>query len=346
MTPLPVAVIGCGHLGRIHARLLSQLENVRLVGVTDPRPAAREAVAREAQTEAFADIHEMLGEIEAAVIAAPTSLHARVGLDLIDHGIHLLIEKPLAPTLAEAEQLAEAARRAGTVLAVGHVERFNPAFQMAARRIDQPIYVEAVRTGPFTFRSMDTGVVMDLMVHDLELVLSLVNSPIVGVSAVGAPVVTSSEDFAEAHVTFANGCVARFFASRVTPSPERRLSLFGSDLHAVVDLNARTVRWMERCPELQRGEWQVERWNGAEIAACQNTVFEKMLPVHSDTAPEANPLRDELSDFVDSIQRHRAPRVPARQGLRAVALAEEILHLVRTSSSQRLLSSLPTRRAA
>lgn len=346
MTKLSVGVVGCGHLGRIHAKLLSQIDSVELTGVFDPRQAAREDVARQVGTTPYSDMQELASQVKAVVVAAPTFLHTELGLDLIGRGLHVLMEKPLAPTLAEAEQLAEAARRAGTVLAIGHVERFNPAFQLAAARVEQPSYIEAIRTGPFSFRSMDVGVVMDLMVHDLELVLSLVNSPIVSVTAVGASVVTSHEDWAEAHVSFASGCVARFFASRVSPKAQRQLSLFGTNIHAIADLGDRKVQWIERCSELQQGTWQVEQWSPAQMESFQNAIFEKMLPLSTPAVPAANPLQDELVDFVDSILRHRLPRVTAKQAVRTVALAEEILHQTHTRSTHRSLTNIPQRRAA
>lgn len=348
MTKLPVAVIGCGHLGRIHARLLSQMENVQLKGVIDPHPAAREAVASQLNVAAYADIQPLLGDVRAVVVAAPTSLHTSIGLDLIRHGLHLLMEKPLAPSLAEAQQLAEAARRQGTVLAVGHVERFNPAFQTVVRTVDQqakrPLLIEAIRSGPFTFRSMDSGVVMDLMIHDLELVLALVHSAVVGVTAVGAPVVTPHEDFAEARVQFANGCSARFFASRVTPSAQRRMTIFTEQAHLVADLAERHVQVIERCQELQRGQWQVDRWSRSQIETCQHTVFQKLLPISTPPVPSANPLLDELSDFVESVQQHREPRVSAQQGVRAVAVAEEVARQIREATQAG--SSVERRQAA
>lgn len=344
MTKLPVAVIGCGHLGRIHARLLSQLENVQLRGVIDPHPAAREAVASQLNVASYADIQPLLGDVRAVVVAAPTSLHTSIGLELIRHGLHVLMEKPLAPSLAEAQQLAEAARRQGTVLAVGHVERFNPAYQAIAQRSKKPLLVEAIRTGPFSFRSMDTGAVMDLMIHDLELVLALVQSAVVGVTALGAPVVTSHEDFADARVQFANGCSARFFASRVTPTAQRRLTVYTEQSQLVADLAERHVQVMERCLELQRGQWQVDQWSRSQIETHQHAVFQKLLPISTPAVPSANPLLDELSDFVESVLQHREPRVSAQQGVRAVAVAEEIVRQIREATQAR--TSVERRQAA
>ena len=190
MNELRLAVIGCGHLGRIHARLLSEIEQVRLVAAVDPDPAARQAVAEPLQIESWSDYQQLPGQVDAAVLAAPTSMHAEIALYLMERGIHLLVEKPMAVTSHDAQQMMLASARHAVVLAVGHVERFNPAFLAVRHQIQQPRVIEAARSGGFTFRSTDVGVVLDLMIHDLDLVLSLVPSPVVRIDATGLPVVT------------------------------------------------------------------------------------------------------------------------------------------------------------
>ena len=184
MSKLRMAVIGCGHLGQIHARLLAQRDDVDLVAVVDPRPATRESVALASRARALADYHGLLDSLDAAVVAAPTSLHHPIAHTLLDAGVHVLVEKPLAPDHPACESLVQLARARQCVLAVGHVERFNPAFVAAAQQVSRPLYIEATRTSGFTFRSLDVGVVLDLMIHDLELVLSLVDSSVASVSAV------------------------------------------------------------------------------------------------------------------------------------------------------------------
>ncbi|MEX0977936.1 MAG: Gfo/Idh/MocA family oxidoreductase, partial [Pirellulales bacterium] len=215
MNNLKLAVVGAGHLGRIHARLLAEMSDVELVGIVDPLPTARDKAAADCGTSALADHRLLMGRVDGAVIATPTRLHHAVALDFLRAGTPLLVEKPLAATVAEADELVETARRHGTVLQVGHIERFNPAFVAAAGRVGRPRYVDAVRAAPFTGRSTDIGVVHDLMIHDIDLVLSLVDAPLVRVEAVGLPILGQNEDVAQARLEFADGCVANLSASRV-----------------------------------------------------------------------------------------------------------------------------------
>jgi predicted dehydrogenase len=320
-----MGVIGCGHLGRIHARLVAELDDVELVGVVDPHPGAREAVAAECKTQPLASHHGLLGSIDAAVVAAPTSLHHSITRKLIEAGVHVLVEKPLALTHQEADQLAHMARSHHVVLAAGHVERFNPAFVAVQQQVTQPLYIEATRTSGFTFRSLDVGAVLDLMIHDLELVLALVDSAIAHVSAVGAPVISAHEDFAEARVLFSNGCVAELKASRTSPVAARQMTIYEPDLHAFVDFGARRAQILRRSSALQAGSVQVERLQPAEIESLKPAVFQTLLPTTELAVAETNPLRDELLDFVTSIRLGRPPRVDGQQAARAVWLAEQII---------------------
>jgi len=216
---LRLAVIGAGRLGGFHAQKAAANPDVELVAVVDPVPAARNRVAAECHTRALADYRGLVGAIDAAIVAAPTRLHHRIGMDLAGEGVHLLVEKPLCSRLAEAEELVERAEKQGVVLQVGHVERFNPAFAAAAPYLVEPKYIEAVRASGFTFRSTDVGVVLDLMIHDIDLVLSLVGSPVQRVEAMGVSVLGGHEDAANARIQFASGCVATLSASRVSRAP-------------------------------------------------------------------------------------------------------------------------------
>jgi predicted dehydrogenase len=298
---------------------------VDLVAVVDPRPAARRTVADENQTRAFEDYHALLHAIDAAVIAAPTSLHAAIARRLIDAKVHVLVEKPLASSHQACDLLTQSARANGVVLAVGHVERFNPAFVAAQQQAIAPVFIEAVRTSGFSFRSLDVGVVLDLMIHDLELVLALVDSQVVSVSAVGLPVVTSHEDLAEARVRFSNGCVAEFKASRTSPVGQRQMSIFGCDRHLFVDFSQRRANVLRRCQELQQGTLHIDHLAPAEVDTLRQRVFQTLLPTTELTVADTNPLRDELLDFVASIRQQQAPRVDGTQAARAVWLAEQIV---------------------
>jgi predicted dehydrogenase len=346
MNKLRMAVVGCGHLGRIHARLLSELDTVQLVAAVDPNPAARQAVADSLSIGAYADYKELPGQIDAAVLAAPTSLHAEIALYLMERGIHLLVEKPLATTAHDAQRMLLASARHAVVLAAGHVERFNPAFQALRQQAQQPYLIEAVRTGGFTFRCTDVGVVLDLMIHDLDLVLTLVSSPVVRVDALGRSVLTEHEDLAQARIEFANGCVASLKASRTNPVAERQMTLYEPDQHLFVDFNARTVQVLLRSNPLRDGSFRPERCTPSQIEALRGHVFDQLLPLSQLQVPEANPLRDELADFVDSVQHHRRPRVPAEDALRAVRLAEQVCREIRRTQQPVPDEILPPQRRA
>jgi predicted dehydrogenase len=216
---LRVGVVGAGHLGTIHARLVRTIDDVQLVGIADPDAAARERIAAEIETDVCADHRQLIGRIDAAILAAPTDHHYWIGMELAEAGIHLLVEKPLALTVAEADALVRATRSRNLILQVGHVERFNPAFTAAAARLQRPRFIDAVRASGYTGRSTDVGVVLDLMIHDIDLVLSLVPSEVVEVEAVGTAVLGPHEDLAHARLRFANGCLANLSASRVSYEP-------------------------------------------------------------------------------------------------------------------------------
>lgn len=335
MSRTKIAVIGCGHLGRVHARLLSQLPQAELVAVVDPHSDPCDDVARELGVRSVRDYTELVGAIEAAVVAAPTCFHAAIARDLMEQGIHLLMEKPLAATHFDARALAAQADRCGTVLAVGHVERFNPAFLAAEHRCSQPLWIEATRTGGFTFRSLDVGVVMDLMIHDLELILALVNSPVVSVSAFGTSVVTPYEDLAEARLVFASGCVATLKASRTSPVAQRQMAIYSRDEHCFVDFGQRTVRVVQRSAGLQAGSMQVDRMQANEMESLKQHVFETLLPLSDLPIADANPLQDELRDFLECVQQGGRPRVDGRHAAQAVWVAEQVLGQIHVGGSTR-----------
>ncbi|MBI1918194.1 MAG: Gfo/Idh/MocA family oxidoreductase [Planctomycetes bacterium] len=227
MERLRLAVIGVGHLGKEHARILAGFPDVELAGVADTRTEQAEAVARRCSTRPFTDHRRLLDEHpNAAVVAVPTVHHHAVAVDCLRAGVSLLVEKPLAASLEEADELVALAQRARVVLQVGHIERFNPAFEELARRPLQPKLVHCQRFSPFSGRSLDIGVVLDLMIHDLDLLLALVRAPVRDVSAVGLSLLGGHEDLAQARIIFENGCVAHLSASRVHTGPVRRMEVW------------------------------------------------------------------------------------------------------------------------
>lgn len=330
MKPLRIAVIGVGHLGRIHARLISGLQAFSLAGVVDPVEQNRLPVASEYRTTAHASHEEVAARIDAAVIATPTRYHHRVALDLLRRGVHVLVEKPLAASVAEAEELVQAARQHGALLQVGHVERFNPAWSLALPHLREPKYIEAVRRGSFSFRSTDIGVVLDLMIHDLDLVLSLVRSEVRHVEALGISIFGRHEDAANARLTFENGCVATLSVSRASPSAARVMQVWNRRGFANIDFSARTATFVRPGELLQRREFDVDRLSAEEKQQLKETQCAALLPTETLQAEPQDAITAELLDFADSIRQGRSPRVPGEHGRDALAVAEQILRKIET----------------
>jgi predicted dehydrogenase len=324
MNKLRIAVIGVGHLGKIHARLLRGVEDVELVGIVDPVEAARTAVAADLQVPAFADHRELLDKIDAAIIATPTRFHHNVAAELLESGIHVLIEKPLTPGVADAKNLISLSEQNSLVLQVGHVERFNPAFVAAQQHIADPKYIEVFRTAPYTCRSMDVGVVLDLMIHDLDLVLALTKSEVVAVEALGSAVFGPNEDWAQARMTFQNGCIANLTASRISPTMQRTLTAHWDGGMATIDFAAKKVNLISHVP-VQDEPVDVLNASPAEHALIKERLFQDYLPLRELPVVESNAILEEQRDFVASIREFRQPKVSGRDGLRALDAAERIL---------------------
>jgi len=328
VSELRVAVIGAGHLGRIHARIAADLEEIELVAVADPVESARCGVAQEARTRAVADYRELIGEIDAAIIATPTSSHHAVSMELLSSGVPLLVEKPLAPTSAEANELVGLARRQGLVLQVGHVERFNPALACVAADVRDPKYITATRTSGYTFRSTDIGVVLDVMIHDLDIVLALAKSTVEDVQALGMSVLGGHEDLATARLTFASGCVAQLSASRVSFQQQRTMSVFTSRGSASINFATHEATVVKPREDVLRREFRVDRLSAAERAYWKEHLFDELL-VRTQYEPQPlNAIQEEQRDFVRSIREGRSPRVDGAAGHDAVEVAEMILQRI------------------
>ena len=247
-------------------------------GAVDPLPAHRERLAAELKTAGLDSHFPLVGKIDAAVIATPTLMHHRVAVDLLKAGTHLLVEKPICSTVAEADELVDLARRRKVVLQVGHVERFNPAMAAAAPQIKNPKFIEAVRASGFTFRSMDIGVVLDLMIHDIDLVLSLVRSPLRTVDAMGVALLGGHEDAAHARLTFACGCMANLSASRVSYEPHRKMQVWSQAAYANIDFAVRTMDLVRPSETILRGEFHAERLSPEQVEHYQTHLAEEHLP--------------------------------------------------------------------
>ena len=307
---LRVGVVGVGALGQHHARVYAELPGARLVGVHDIDRARAEAVAARHGCRAFADAEALAREVDAVSVAVPTEAHHAIAAALLDAGRHVLVEKPITATLEEADDLIGRAAARGVRLQVGHVERFNPALDILRGAVASPRFVEAHRLSAFSPRSLDVDVVLDLMIHDLDIVLWLDGSDPVQVDAVGVPVLTSRVDIANARLRFASGLIANLTASRVSADRVRKFRVFAPRTYVSVDLAAREAR--------------IYRIVDREGAPGQPEIAVEQTPGN----PE-EPLRRQLSAFLESIQRGSPPRVSGEDGRRALALARTILDRMR-----------------
>jgi predicted dehydrogenase len=331
MGRLRVGVVGVGHLGKEHARILATLPDVELAGVADVNLGQARAVAARCETRAFSDYRPLIGGVDAAIIAVPTVHHHAVAGEFLRHGIPLLVEKPLAVNAVQAAELADLSRRKGALLQVGHIERFNPAFEELQRRPLRPRFVHCQRLSGFTGRSTDIGAVLDLMIHDLDLLLALVGAPVTEVRATGLTLLGGQEDVAEAHLRFATGCTAHLTASRVNPAPFRRMQVWGHEGHACVDFARR------------------------QVTLAQPTLAappEPALQVLELDRNQGDQLTRELQEFVYSLRTGAPPRVRGEEGRDAVALADRILACIAAQATQapagpqKLFTSLPGNLAA
>jgi predicted dehydrogenase len=320
-----VAVIGVGHLGKIHARLVRGVEGALLVGVVDPIREARQAVAAELGTAAYADHAALLGQIDAAIIATPSRLHYAVAADLLAHGVHVFVEKPMTLNVGDADDLIATAAARQLVLQVGHVERFNPALIAAQPHLAEPKYIEAVRAGAFTCRSTDIGVVLDLMIHDIDVVLSLVEDDVVGIQALGAAVLGPNEDWAQARLQFAGGCVANLSASRVAMQPQRWMQVVSHDRFLAIDFATRKAQLMRPSDAVLAGEVDVNALSPAERTHLKDHLFTDYLPTEQLPVVETNALLEEQKQFIAAIQNQGQVSVSGRDGRRALDVAERIL---------------------
>jgi predicted dehydrogenase len=329
LKPIRTAVVGYGHLGKIHARILRTLPQFEAVVVVDPMEAARAAAAATGIEFTSADHREWIERVDAVVLASPTKFHHAVACDFLKAGKHVFVEKPLTSSVAEGEELVDLARRNRVALQVGHVERFNPGWTTLTSRISQPRFIEARREGMFSFRSTDIGVVLDLMVHDLDLIASLVGSPVVDVEASGTPLLGRHEDIAYARLRFASGCVAVVHASRIAQTATRQMRVQTDAALATLDFQTRRVQLTHFGAPLRSGAIDVERMTTAEKNSLKDNLTSELLRTECLESEPQDAITAELYDFADSILTGRSPRVSGSDGLIAVSLAEQILSALR-----------------
>ncbi len=300
---LRMGVVGVGYLGRHHARILAGLPDVNLVAVVDTNGARAEAVAAETQSRPETDFTALLPAVDAVTLAVPTEAHERVALPFLRRGVPVLVEKPIAASITEADTMIGTATESGATLAVGHTERYNPAVTTALPLVTAPRFIEVHRLATFQPRSLDINVIFDVMIHDLDVVLAMVKSAPEAVEAVGVPVLSDRVDIANARIRFENGCIANLTASRISRERVRRIRFFQPDAYISIDCAARQVE-----------AWRVTRQPGSE-PSLEGGPLE---------VPDAEPLERELTDFVRAVQTGRRPGVDGHDGRRALALAQRI----------------------
>lgn len=330
MSPLRYMVIGVGALGRHHARIANSLDGVNLVAVADPNEQQGRAVAKDHDATWVADYRQMLGDVDAVSIVVPTFLHRQVACDCLAAGVATLVEKPLAGTLADGQQILVSAAAHRSLLQVGHIERFNPTFIELQNRATAPKYIRAERFSPYPFRSTDIGVVHDLMIHDVDLVLTLVESPVVSVEAFGICVLGGHEDTVNARVRFVNGCIADLVANRVCPTARRHLHVWSSDGCVDADLNTRELTHYRPSQQLLSGQlpYELAQFPEADIPALKEAVFGQFIAVESPTLAATDQLTDELEAFVHAIRTGGEPAVDGKAGLAALDVATRIVSAV------------------
>jgi predicted dehydrogenase len=293
-----IGVVGVGHIGKNHARLYAELASGQFTAIYDTDRAVAEGFSAEFAVAAAGSLEEFAGLVDAASIATPTSTHFEIGRELLKRGKHLLVEKPIADNTAHASELAELAASRGLVLQVGHVERFNPVLGALEKRLTNPRFIEAHRLSPFPNRSTDIGVVLDLMIHDLEIILHLVRAPVQTIDAVGVPVLSRGEDIANARLRFENGCVANITSSRISPERMRKIRVFQENAYLSLDYQNQTGEMYRRTAEgLTKEEVEIER---------------------------EEPLKRQLASFIECAATGRAPKVSGHQAAAALELAVEI----------------------
>lgn len=304
MKKTKIGVIGVGSLGSIHARIYAQMPEVQLVAVADTNLKTAKKVARICRCRYFTDCRKLFGLVEAASIVVPTQLHHQIARECLEHNIHLLVEKPFTSTVDEADELLGLARQKGLVLQVGHVERFNAAVQTIQQLPGKAMFIECHRLGPFARRVKDVGVVLDLMIHDIDIILALVNSPVESIQAVGINVLTEHEDIANARINFKNGAVANITASRISPKSMRKIRLFQENAYISLDYEAQ--------------EAQIYQKQGSRISRRKINIKKE------------KPLQKELQSFIQCVKEKTTPLVSGLEAREALAVARKILKLLKT----------------
>jgi predicted dehydrogenase len=328
------AVIGAGKMGSIHAKVYSQLPQSGLVGVADVDISRAQKLASQYNVAAFADPKDLLGKVDAVTISAPTVHHLNLARIFIENGISVLIEKPLAASIAEGREIVSLAKKYGVVVAVGHSERCNPVVQAMKRLNIQPMFIESDRISPYTFRSMDIGVVLDVMIHDIDIILSLAASPVKKVDAVGLNVIGDHEDICNARIVFENGCIANVTASRLALKTERKVRIFSRQAYLSLDYLKKEGVVIKTAPNVDTVEWIRQQKEAGDFDFGQ-TNWADLLHIEQLDIDDKEPLRLEQESFLNAIlDSSKRPEVTAEDGLAAMQCADQILAAVKAHKWQ------------
>ena len=301
-------IVGVGSIGKNHARIYSELPGVKFAAVLDTNREAAEAISREHGVPVATTLSEFASMVDAATVSTPTPDHHEIGKFLLHEGKHLLIEKPITETPEQALELVKLAKDRGVVLQVGHVERFNPVLSALEQRLTKPLFIEAHRLSPYPFRSVEIGVVLDLMIHDLEIILHLVRSPVKSIDAVGIPVLSKGEDIANARIRFENGCVANVTASRISPEKMRKIRVFQQDAYLSLDY---------------------QNQSGEMFRLVNGMITREAVEIEKD-----EPLKCELLSFVECSRKGIQPVVSGSQAAAALELAIEITGITKSATEE------------
>jgi len=299
MKRIRAAVIGVGYLGRFHAQKYSQMDDVELLGVVDTDMERAENIAEETGTKAYPDIASIPGDLDAVSIAAPTTLHASISIPLLERGIAVLVEKPMASTIKEAESIIKASEKGKAILQAGHLERFNPALTKLRDDIKKPMFIEAHRISPFKQRGADVDVILDIMIHDIDIILNLVDSPLKSLEAVGVPVLTQSADIANARLRFESGCIANITASRVSADTMRKIRIFQKDSYISIDFAKASVD-------------------------IHSLTSDRQITHNNLKMSETDALASEIRSFIDAVKNNTGVVVDGIAGLKAIETAYRI----------------------
>jgi predicted dehydrogenase len=309
MNEIRVGVIGVGYLGKFHAEKYSAMDQVRLIGVVDIDQSRAEEVAARFGSRAFTDYRDLLGRVDAVSIVVPTESHFRVGLEFLKHDVDVLIEKPMATTLKQADELIDVAESRARILQIGHLERFNPAVLALKDIITHPMFIEAHRLSIFKDRSTDVSVVLDLMIHDIDIILNIVKSEIQSIHAAGVPVICAHADIANVRLQFESGCVANVTASRISTKNQRKMRLFQKDAYIAVDFANREITL-------------IRRTENQSDSLVPGTDFQQL------SFSEADVLENELASFIQAVRTRNSPVVSGHAGRKALAVALDIMNQV------------------